>query len=234
MNRIVWGLALGLVALPAAAASLSVSFETTVGQTAVFKSSLAGVSSLSSGLIVDGNSASGGSAGVFSGFDLDFVFLDRDGNFATTLDRVFATSYSLTTGSIRPTLDPALLPTATRPGPTFGSSALNTIDNALATLDTLDGFYPAPFNTDNVFGWLTLGDGGSLQISFSPEITLTGTEALFIGEVGNSQGEFVNASVSVNVPEPASMALVALALFGLSFARNPRLFKRAHSRSRAG
>jgi hypothetical protein len=203
------------------AVPLVVTNEGVVGQTTVFKASLTGISSISNGIVIDSNSGLGGSPGVFSGFDLDFVWLDVDGNFATTGDRVFASSYSFTTGTVRPTTDPNFQPTAARPGPTFGSTAANSIDAGLATLSTLDAFFSVP-STSTSFGFLTLGDGGSLAFAFDPAVALGPNSALFLGEVGNSPGEFVSANVSINVPEPGSLLLLGLGILGLALVRRQR------------
>jgi len=116
-----------------------------------------------------------------SGFDLDAVLLDFDGNLATTGDRYYASSYLFTAGSTRFTLDSSMLPNAAHPGPTFGSLNSTTIDLATATLNVIDGVSVADVNTAN--GFLTLGDGGTLIANFSPPVPVGATLFLLTGEV---------------------------------------------------
>jgi hypothetical protein len=190
-----------------------------VGGTQVFEASLAGLglTQIGSITVIDDGTPFGGSPGVFSGFDVDAIFLDVDGNIATTADRYFASSYIFSAGTTRFTSDPTMLPTAAHPGPTFGSLNSTTIDYATATLNTIDGVAVADVNVAN--GFLTLGDGGSLIVNFSPEVGIASTLFLLTGEVGYQTGEGLGASVKVSdvqVPEPATLLLLVSGLIGLA------------------
>ena len=172
-------------------------------QTTVFRADLSGLglTQIGSLNITDDNSGVGGGPGTASGFDVDFVFLDLDGNYETSGDRVFGSVFGFNTGSIRPTTDPYYLPTENRPGPTEGSFAANVIDYAIATLDTRDGLSAGVDST----GFLTLGDGGSLAVTFSSPVTLTGSEALFLGELTRGTGEDVTVTFSENSTSPKTI-----------------------------
>ncbi len=162
--------------------------------------------------ITDSNSQTGGSPGPYSGFDLDAIFLDIDGDVLTTADRITAASFMFTAGTLRPG---ATQPNNTS-GPTNGSTGPNSFDNSFATLGAVDAQY---FDT----GSLTLGDGGSLTALFSPDVLVGASLYLFVGEVSGDFGEFVNSSIEVSdippaVPLPAS-ALLLLSGVGLIAAR---------------
>lgn len=216
---------LALCCITLTAGPLVVTQEGVIGQTTIYKASFAGSGAASVGTVVitDSNSQTGGSPGVFSGFDLDFLWLDVDGDFNTAGDRIGAASYAFNTGTTRATANPNFLPTAGRPGPTFGSSAANTIDPGLSTLGVLDGDFSSGVSTDLVFGWLTFGDGGVLKATFFPSVALNANSALFFGEVGTGLGEQLRASVELeSVPEPGSWAALLLGLGGLSYAVSRR------------
>ena len=89
----------------------------TVGGTLTFSASLSGLglSEVGSITVTDDGTPVGGASGIFSGFDLDALFLDVDGDILTAGDRFFGTSFAFSAGSTRPTGNPDLLPTvATR------------------------------------------------------------------------------------------------------------------------
>jgi hypothetical protein len=125
--------------VPANATTVNVNFVDTgvvVGGSTVFSANLAGVglSQIATITITDASFGTGGSPGIFSGFDLDALFLDRDGNIFSTGDRTAASSFSYLAGSVRPTSDPTMQPNGAHPGPLFGSLNATTIDAATATL----------------------------------------------------------------------------------------------------
>jgi hypothetical protein len=204
------------------------------GQTRVFRGDLSslGVGSVYSARVTDAG-VLGGQTGVFSGCDIDFVVLDRDGDLSTTADRIvpFQTAAtSVTPGSIRnPTTSP-YQPTASHPGELFGLNTDGSIDFATATIGTRDASYnPITFlfTVDTSGGWVTLGDSGSLTAAF-PDTTIGSSLWLFVGEAGlASEGstEGLNALVSINnsVPAPGAVLLVGLGGLLVSALRNRKV-----------
>jgi hypothetical protein len=170
--------------------------------------------------VTDSNSGLGGSPGLYSGFDLDALFLDVDGDASTTGDQFAASSFLFSAGTTRPTTDPLYLPDAQDPGPTSGAIDANTVDEAQATLGVIDGIF---FDT----GSLTLGDGGELIAIFAPPVDIGLSLFLFVVELGNSPGEAISATVEVSdvvpeVPLPAAGLLFVAGAIGLVRRRKGR------------
>lgn len=185
---------------------------------------LAGTSAINTIVLTDTSNGNFGDPGIFSGYDLDAFVLDRDGNIATTGDQVAFSGLSLafTGGTIRPTgttggpQDPS---PPNNIGTHFGTNNAGNIVGATATLDTFDGVNVASiFNSD---GFLTLGDGGELILTFA-DVLVDGGLYLIFGEVGG-QGESLRVEVPGQVPLPGAVWLFLSAiaiLFGISRRRN--------------
>lgn len=178
-----------------------------------------GLTEVGSIKITDSNSGVGGSSGLYSGFDLDAIFLDEDGLLSTNADRYFASSFLYAAGAVRGGGSPV----SSSGGPFNGASSASTVDEAFATLNDIDAIF---FGAGSV----TLGDGGSLIANFLPEVTLGSSLYLFVGEVSGDVGENVNGLIEVSddpqmaVPLPATapMLLGALGLFGMLKRRRAR------------
>ena len=179
-----------------------------VAQTTLFRGDVTGldIGSITAVIIQDGD-AQGGSSGVFSGFDLDFIVFDRDGDLDTTDDWVLPVLDGQTyvePGVVRKGAQSPYLPTQLHPGPLFGllDDAAHSIDHPTATLTAPDALYLAGYenlSVDTSHGWVSLGDGGLINVTF-PLISVGPTETmyLFIGDVG-LRDEFPEASVEIQL-----------------------------------
>ncbi|MEM9707888.1 MAG: hypothetical protein AAF871_03795 [Pseudomonadota bacterium] len=178
---------------------IKIGVETSAAEeTALFRTDLAALalSSIAEIRLNDSNRRVGGADGAFSGFDVDAIFLDRDGDAGTLGDQIFARSFAFDGGTLRDTGN-AFLRSRTA-GPLNGSSASDAIDLGFATLDTIDAVF---FET----GSLSLGDGGSLT-AFFDDVAVGASLFLFVGEVGDN-GETINGLIEVapsSAPEPAT------------------------------
>lgn len=195
----------------------------TLAATAVYKADLSasGLSTLLSIGIRDNSFGLGGAAGQFSGFDLDAIKLSTvdcaDAACAKGLvglslfDFLSPTRTVFLPGGQRAPVDPKL----------YGTDASGLApDDAIATLGDFDG----ESSTVTPFGFLSLGDGGSIDFNLSAAVS-TANLYLYIGEVGDN-GELAAGDIIVRdtrtVDEPGALALVGLALLGGVAARRRR------------
>ena len=191
----------GSAALFAASFSLSLQYVGNQGQTEIYRAAISNsvVQSIQAITLRDAR-AGGGADGVFSGFDVDCAFLDRDGLFSTVGDRILPifTNTTVEPGAVRNPQTTPYRPTAATPGFLQGLTASGTIDHARATLGVRDGVYGNPLTVDTTTGSLTLGDGGALHVSFPlTEVPTNGVIYLFVGVTGIGTGERLAGTVEV-------------------------------------
>jgi hypothetical protein len=207
----------------ATAATIDLSFTKLSGLTggnsltSVYRANLSGIGfDISSIMISDNNSGIGGSAGRFSGFDLDAIKLSNTAiNNAADINslsglKVFDFSSAGTMATLGTQRTPADLAL-------FGTTNGN-IDNSVATLQNFDG---NAVTNSNAFGYASLGDGGKVGFNLTSLVSTTNPLYLYIGEVGDN-GEVANGQVIVSgkpvaVPEPTTLSssLAALPLIGI-------------------
>lgn len=181
-----------------------VAVETTSAQSStVLRADLTGfplLTQIGSITINDSNSGTGGSAGAYSGFDVDALFIDIDGNYLTTGDQFYASSYIFNAGAIRA----GSAPPSNTSGALNGSNADGTVNEAFATLNTIDAIF---FST----GSISLGDGGSLTANFIPQVNIGSSLFLVVSEVGTGLGEAVTGLIEVRdtpIPLPSTLLLI--------------------------
>ncbi len=190
--------------------------DTTNAQgTTVLRADLAGlgIDQISYITVNDSNSGTGGSAGAYSGFDIDALFLDLDGDYLTLGDQIYASSFDYSAGTLRF----GSAPSSNTAGALNGSIDASTVDEAFATLDTIDATW---FGAGSV----SLGDGGSLTANFDPAVGFTGSLFIITGEVGTGLGESITGLIEIgdtpiSVPEPSMLPLMGVVLAGLGFVR---------------
>ena len=143
--------------------------------------------------LIDDNDGIGGAPGIFSGADIDALFLDTNGG--AVGGQILADEYEFTPGSVRPTGEPWKVPGPggswflgtyeARPGILHGLDAANVIDPSITTFGTFDSMSAADRRVSD--GFLSMGDGGVLKALFDPLIPIGDHLYLFIAEAGNNR-----------------------------------------------
>lgn len=148
----------------------------------------------------------GGVDGVFSGFDLDFALIDRDGDYSTKADQVLPILEltKVTPGRVVNETSTRYIPTTTHPGILFGLGADGTLDNGVATLESGDGTYGEILDVDTSSGWISIGEQGAIDLKFPlTPIEPEGKVFLFLGEVGNGLGDkLIEGTIAKSSPNP--------------------------------
>lgn len=197
------------VSMPGDAGSVTVEDQTYVTRYDLASSGLAGITQI----IITDLANGGGAPGALSGFDLDGLIVSND-LIGSAFDVASLTALDIsadvmaaafTEGSQQAPVDPLL----------FGTSAVDTIDHAVATLTSLDADGLGPFSG----GFLSMGEGGELIITLAAPIDPTAHQYLYLG--GDIGGNGDAASIAV-VPEPGSIALAAAAGVALLLVRRRR------------
>jgi hypothetical protein len=176
-------------------------------ETVVYRGELTGLAPalIASITIQDASFGLGGAPGQFSGLDLDAIKLAYgsagDASSAVTLPSVPAFDFSrsgvsFSPGDMRPPFDANL----------FGTdSSGNNPDFSVSTLGTFDG--NSTTSVPGAFGFLSLGDGGSITFTLSSPVPSRGL-FLYIGEVEDEGEDLTVSVVTTGIPEPSSAALL--------------------------
>ncbi|HUT58360.1 MAG TPA: PEP-CTERM sorting domain-containing protein [Phycisphaerae bacterium] len=191
--------------LPPGPVDVSMSFYGIVGQTTVYSSHL---TDLPAGVIdslrfTDRN-RQGGSDGVFSGFDLDFVLLDVDGVFNSGDEFEVVTAADLRPGNVRNGAITRFRHTDAHPGKLFGLDAAGAVMPSVATLSTHDASYVggSGLTVDTSSGWLSLGDGGVLDLrTVWVSTTVYPDLHIYVGDAGHNDESMAALLQVVVVPE---------------------------------
>ena len=177
-------------------------FETTLGGSVAYEINLAGLgfSSVSSVTFVDDDSVQE-TSGATAAFDVDAVAIGD--SFGGSL--ITASSYDFTAGASTGTL--------------AGTDGAGNINNAVATLETFDATV-APR-----FGFLSLGDGGTLTAFFDPAVVVDSSLFFLTSDVGTAE-ELLTLSITgtteINpapIPLPAGGLLLLTGLGAIAYTR---------------
>ncbi len=191
------------------------------GLTGVYRADLSNLGfDISSIAITDSNSGIGGAPGKFTGFDFDAIKISNElvNNAADAKNLSGLNVFDFTSSGTFFT--PGTQRSPADPGDLFPVTG-GIVDNSLATLQNFDGNSTADANA---FGFVSLGDGGTVVFNLKNPISTTTPLYLYIGEAGDN-GEVVNGRITVSdkprqVPEPTSLA--AVSLLGIYFAVSRR------------
>jgi len=185
--------------LRAESVTVELEFHSNVKQTSIYRADISNYGLPQFTVVTALDSAKGGGAdGIFSGFDLDFILLDIDGDLSSTRDQIYPIESIMTIvrpGFIRNRDQSVFRPTKEHPGVLFGLKVDGTIDFKAGTLSRRDASYTSTsLNPDSCTGWVSLGEEGLLEAAFQ-EVFLSEYDSLFlfIGEVGVGSGETILA-----------------------------------------